>query len=47
MPGRPKNKSFEQLGFTLIKINNKYAAVCNQCNRNLLNTAESRLRGHR
>lgn len=47
MSGRRKNKAFEELGFELVKINNKYMAFCNYCKRNLQNTSESRLRGHR
>jgi len=48
MSGRRKNKAFEELGFELIRLNNKKpAAYCKICNKNLLNTAEARLRAHR
>ena len=47
MPGRGKNRLFEELDFELGKFNNKYVAICNYCNKHLLNTAGTRLRGHR
>lgn len=47
MPGRPKNKAFDELGFTLLKTQNKSTAYCTLCNRILKNTAEKRLRIHR
>lgn len=45
--GRPKSKFYQELGFDLVKQNNKYIAMCNVCEKVLHNTAAARLKGHR
>lgn len=47
MAGRVKNKAYDELDYDLVRVNNKHAAFCRKCKKNLLNTAEARLRAHR